>query len=207
MGGYGSGSYYRFSSGNTVEDCRSLDIRDWKRRGLIREARHFKWHWFSGEEETGCIDVRVENLGAVILSFRTRSHPEGDWESVEQRLPLSWTACNYGAERPWFRCSAYRDGVYCGRRVAKLYADGKLFACRHCYQLSYQSQREPSYGRALLKSQKIRMKLGGSPASTEPFPDKPKGMHWRTYRKLEEEAENALLASWAGVAERLGVEY
>ena len=33
------------------------------------------------------------------------------------------------------------------------------------------------------KAQKIRMRLGGSP-ETEEFPDKPKGMHWRTYDRL-----------------------
>jgi hypothetical protein len=29
--------------------------------------------------------------------------------------------------------------------------------------------------------QKIRERLGGSANMTEPFQEKPKGMHWRTY--------------------------
>jgi len=49
--------------------------------------------------------------------------------------------------------------------------------------LTYASQREASYRRDLGKAQKIRMRLGGSPDSEE-FPDKPKGMHWRTYDRL-----------------------
>jgi hypothetical protein len=53
--------------------------------------------------------------------------------------------------------------------------------CRHCYGLAYESQQEPRHQRGLGKAQKIRMQLGGSQNMFEPFPDKPKGMHWRTY--------------------------
>jgi hypothetical protein len=49
---------------------------------------------------------------------------------------------------------------------------GELFACRHCYGLTYASQREAWHLRGLGKAQKIRMRLGGSPESEE-FPDKP----------------------------------
>ena len=65
------------------------------------------------------------------------------------------------------------------------------FACRHRYQLVYDSQREAAYSRALSRAQAIRMKLGGSPNMAEDFPDKPKGMHWRTYDLLCREAEDA----------------
>jgi hypothetical protein len=42
-----------------------------------------------------------------------------------------------------------RNGVYCGRRVAKLYeAPGAVyFGCRHCYDLSYESRNESRLGR------------------------------------------------------------
>ena len=81
----------------------------------------------------------------------------------------------------WFRCAIHSNGRYCGRRVAKLYAAGELLACRHCYGLAYESQQEPMHQRGLGKAQKIRMQMGGSQNMFEPFPDKPKGMHWRTY--------------------------
>jgi len=41
-----------------------------------------------------------------------------------------------------------------GRRSALLYGTGELFACRHCYGLTYASQREPLYPRGLGKAQR-----------------------------------------------------
>ena len=34
----------------------------------------------------------------------------------------------------------------------------------------------------------MRMRLGGSPNLLEPFPEKPRWMHWRTYHRLRTEA-------------------
>jgi hypothetical protein len=49
----------------------------------------------------------------------------------------------------------------------------------------------------LWKSQKIRMRLGGSASMLDEFPEKPKGMHWRTYdrlyRMLDEAEERSTL--------------
>jgi len=37
----------------------------------------------------------------------------------------------------------------------------------------------------------IKMKLGGSNDPSEAFPQKPRGMHWRTYRRLRDQANAA----------------
>jgi hypothetical protein len=103
---------------------------------------------------------------------------------VEQRIAIAWTPCRFGGERPWFICSVYANGDYCGRQVAKLYDAGRLFACRHCYRLAYASQQESARLRGLWKAQKIRMRLGGSASMLDHFPEKPKGMHWLTYERL-----------------------
>jgi hypothetical protein len=80
-----------------------------------------------------------------------------------------------------------------------------LFACRHCYRLAYASQQESAHQRGLGKSQKIRMRLGESPF--EEFPDKPKGMHRRTYerwRRVHDVAEERSTVGLMGFVERLG---
>jgi hypothetical protein len=103
---------------------------------------------------------------------------------VEQRVAIEWAPCRFGGERPWFVCSVASNGVYCDRRVTRLYGVGRLFACRYCYRLAYASQQESTHQRGLGKAQKIRMQLGGSVNMLEEFPDKPKGMHRRTYDRL-----------------------
>ena len=112
------------------------------------------------------------------------------------------TRPNYGGQRWWMVCPAWH------LRVGKLYlpSGGRIFACRRAYGLVYQSQREPAHERALTKAQNIRTKLGGSASLAEPFPEKPKGMWWRTYDRLRREAEEAELRSWIGVAQWLGME-
>lgn len=126
---------------------------------------------------------------------------------MEQRVAITWTACHFGGRRPWFSCPAYTAGRYCGRRVALLYLDGRFFACRPCCGLAYESQQEASCWRGLGKAQKIRMQLGGSPNPLEAFPDRPKGMHWKTYdglRRAHDLAEQKGLMGAMQFVDRLG---
>jgi hypothetical protein len=112
---------------------------------------------------------------------------------------LTWTACNFGGERPWFIC----PGAGCGRRVAVLYGPGRYFLCRHCYDLVYESHRENGMYRALHKAQSIRKRLGGSANMMEPFPEKPKGMHWTTYDRLWWKHQEAGMEQFARMREWL----
>ena len=57
---------------------------------------------------------------------------------------------------------------------------------RLCASLIYGSQAEHAPGRARLGAQKLRMRLGGSPSLGDAFPDKPRTMHWKTYRKMKQ---------------------
>jgi hypothetical protein len=110
-------------------------------------------------------------------------------ERLDYRVELVSTSPHYGGLRWWFLCPLRG----CPRRVRKLYSTGKYYACRHCSQLNYQSQREDAMNRALSKAQAIRKRLGGSGSMIESFPPKPKGMRWRTYRRLRASSEELWL--------------
>ena len=68
--------------------------------------------------------------------------------------------------------------------MAVLHRLGRYFLCRHCYGLSYQSQKENEMYRALRRGQSIKQRLGGSANMMEPFLNNPKGMHFDTYMRL-----------------------
>jgi len=157
-------------------------VRRWHREGRLLAGRQFSWSWTSGGEPSGGVNVRAW-ADAVALSFRTRSFLTAGWKPVEQRVPMTWTNCHFGGRRPWFTCSAHTNGRYCGRRVAVLYLAGELFACRRCCALAYASQQKDPLVRNVSRSQKIRMRLGGTPDLFGPMPERPRGMWRRTYER------------------------
>lgn len=177
MGGLGSGRRWHYGAKETINDYRSIDVRSWQRDGLLKPKQAFRWQWSSGGEVLASIRVRTD-YGRVILNYSHRSQGN-DWQEENYSVNLTWTPCNFGGERPWFLCPV----VGCGRRVAILYG-GRIFACRHCHQLAYPSQRESSDDRAARRADKIRKKLGWFPGILNGTGWKPKGMHWKTYEKL-----------------------
>ena len=202
LDGVGSGNWYRFDKKTTTAECRSLDVRRFHRGGLLKPGHSFSWCWWRAEEKVASIGVFVYR-NRVNLSYRYRGRPSGEWEDVEEPVALDWTACNFGGERPWFICPGVVNGIICGRRVAILYGPGKYFFCRHCYDLSYESQRENKIYRALHRAQNIRERLGGSRSMIEPFPERPKGMPHDTYMRLFWEHHEAEQEQLAGMKEWL----
>ncbi|UWQ90844.1 hypothetical protein K3727_19170 [Rhodobacteraceae bacterium M382] len=184
MGGYGSG---RPSHKQKAEGCRTLDVNRMHREGCLNNGWRGNWTWSRDGEEVARIGFRSET-GRIVLSYRISQYG-GDWEPVTQRVPLEHTSCYYGGQRPYFRCPGIVNGQHCGRRVAKLYAGGRYFLCRHCYSVAYTSQSEPRYDRMLRRANKLRMALGGEPGSAHWIAPKPKGMWQRTYQRKRFEIE------------------
>jgi hypothetical protein len=202
MGGLGSGSWHRFNKKSTTDKCQSIDVRYLHRNGLLQPGHSFSLRWSRAGRETGSIRGIVDSSHlpkSMTLLYCHRSGLGGEWEEVRERLPLEWTPCAFGGERPWFICPR----TDCGRRVAVLYGPGSCFLCRHGYDLRYESQREDKMHRALRRAQKIRQRLGGSANMTEPFPEKPKGMHHKTYVRMFWEHHEAEMEQLILMRERL----
>ncbi|MBM4208253.1 MAG: hypothetical protein FJ190_09655 [Gammaproteobacteria bacterium] len=176
MGGFGSGR--KFGT-NVTENFLQIDIRRWQRDGLLFAGSHINWQWSRNSEKIASIAARVET-GQLRLIYNYRAPGSENWEPLDYPVRLQTTPCHYGGVRYWFTCPV----VGCGRRVAILYSGGKYYACRHCYQLAYQSQREDKGDRGHRGANKIRARLGWQPGIANQNENKPKGMHWSTYNRL-----------------------
>ncbi len=197
MGGIGSGRRYQ-GGRDTTNDYRALDVRWLLRNGLLTPGRLGTTSWSRNGNTIASIQVRAK-IDRVVLNYRSRSHGD-DWQMMEYPVYLEWTDCHLGGRRVWFRCPA--NG--CGRRVAILYG-GTIFACRYCHRLAYESQREAGYDRAARRADRIRDKLGWEPGILNGNGSKPKGMHWRTFERLETEHDALVDESLAGMAKRFGL--
>lgn len=176
MGGYGSG---KRPEKEVIEDYCYIDSRRWQREGLLTPGNSFSSHWTGKSQPVAGIIVIVET-GLLRLVHNYRKNPDDEPEMLDYHIGLETTSSHYGGARYWFIC----PGKDCGRRVAKLYSNGHYFACRHCYQLAYASQRESKASRGIRGAGKIRETLGWNPCIISPPEGKPPGMHWKTYLRL-----------------------
>jgi hypothetical protein len=195
MGGYGSGR--RYGSRDTTGDYLQLDVRRLQRDGFLESCLSFNWRWSRNGEPVANIGIRPE-VDRVILSYRDR-RPGESWTDQNYAVLLERTRCHYGGERVWFRCPA--SG--CGRRVAILYG-GRVFACRRCYGLAYECQRDSASDRADARAWAIRERCGGWGTLFDPVL-RPKGMHRRTFRRLERAYVIACRTSAGAFAARIGM--
>lgn len=180
MGGIGSGRRWHWDAKSTTDDYRRLDVRRWARDGLLEPGNVFGWQWSQHGERVADIQVTIEDFGAR-LKYRAKDSG-GDWKPMEYSVCFVSQRCHFGGHRKWFVCPARG----CGRRVAILYG-GKVFACRHCYQLAYPSQREERFQRVARRSDRIKRRLGWDDDARHGL--KPKGMHWATFALLTEELD------------------
>ncbi len=182
MGGYSSGGWWWRSKRGSTSGVISLDVRWIARKGYLKPGMYWL-SWSRGDTTTGRITLIVDpaHPDAVILDYKTQRGNE-PWRDVREVVPLVYTACTYGGERPWFLCKG------CRTRRAVLYSPAGLFRCRECCDLAYESTRESEGDRARRKAERLKRRLGDD--GRERFwvpPDKPKGMHWRTYSRLVDE--------------------
>jgi len=196
MGGYNSG---RHGGKDCTSDMRALDVRKLQRGGHLDPGMSFGWSWTRGGNTIASINIRVDNRYSVALNYRSRPHG-GEWVDRAYSVALTWTDCHYGGQRAWWRCPA----VGCGRRVAVLYG-GAIYACRHCHQLAYKSQRETPDDRASRRADKLRDRLGWEAGILNGEGGKPKGMHWATYERLKARHDIDVMRAMVGLSQKLGL--
>lgn len=81
---------------------------------------------------------------------------------------------------------------------------GKVYACRHCHQLAYRTQREQPHDRAGSKADKLRDRLQWEAGILNGNGIKPKGMHWAKFDRLEAQHDALMEKSLAGVMAKFG---
>ena len=149
-----------------VEECRSIDIRQFQKTGLLNGVWSGTWSWKS---------LRTHRITAQVALWvgPKQIALEYIWEDrrVYEWVALDRTRCAFGGARAWFRCSG------CAGRVAILYLHGGLFRCRRCHDLPYVSQAEDAISRTWLAQQKVECALG-------PHWTRPPRMHKSTRERL-----------------------
>ena len=197
MGGRGSGRPAGYADRSTTEDSLPLDIRRLQRSGVLTPGRACSWQWTVNDRVHASIRIRAD-AWQVELSYTYTAHQQPA-EVIRQAVMLETTPCTLGGRRSWFRCPT------CARRVAVIYGAGRLFACRICKGLPYACQREADDDRAARRADRIRKQLEWMPGILNEPGLKPKGMHWRTFRRLVAEHDTWVAAALASMGRRLGL--
>lgn len=189
MGGFGSG---RHTDRETTGDRLALDIRLLQRGGHLAPGQAFRWQWGRNGQPVASINIRT-GADMVCLDYRYGGTTGQD---VSCRVSIAWTPCNYGGQRPWWVCPC------CGSRVALLYA-GKVFACRQCHRLAYETTRQIPSERAGTAADKLRDKLEWPAGILNGNGGKPKRMHWDTFWKLQAKHDALVLQTINGMRAKL----
>jgi hypothetical protein len=146
-----------------------LDVRGLKRLGMLTE--------FPREL---CGTLRWPHIRKLVAD---RYWIELQMEQIVQQIRITWTACHLGGWRPWMLCP------YCKARVAKLLRGLGGYCCRACIgNPLYASQAKSAHGRRHFEICKIRLQLNGHASLLEPFPDRPRRMHRKTYARMKARA-------------------
>lgn len=199
MGGYGSGRRWYLGVKDTTSDHRQLDVRRVHREKLLVAGASFWWMWGQNTASEARVWVSVSQ-NHVLLRYKSRSSIEQEWRDHNYSVLLDHTQCHMGGMRAWFRCPQQ----HCERRVAILYV-GNMLACRHCFNLAYESQREQEYDRLARRAEKIRAQLGWKPGILNGREwSKPPRMHWKTFDALIAEYDRLEQDSFRGILKRIG---
>ena len=183
------GRHYRWAKKALVSDHYRLDAHRMLSATDMSQPSMHTWQWLRGEQRTASLayQVRPEHRTVrLVYSYQGQ-------EVAPYLVHWTTTTPRYGGQRYWWLCPQ------CGRRCAHLYS-GKIFACRRCYHLTYESAQsgDPRNARVERRMWAIRRRLQAEGGLIDtPAWRKPPHMHWRTFRALMCEYEKLELI-WLG---------
>lgn len=136
---------YSYSGRLVADSQHAISIYWLKKKDMLCGFCNQGITWSNQWGETGSIGIEIkisdeENFARLHYIITRRSNDQKD--SFDYKVSIVSTDCHFGGKRYWFICPASN----CGRRVAKIYQGQDIFACRHCYNLTYASRNEnPTY--------------------------------------------------------------
>lgn len=138
-----------WSSRITVEDCLKLDIKRMKQAGDFEKGAGSSWTitWTKGSGFKSSVRYGLMNIDGKLhlwFDYTITNRASDKKKEMDYFVELSTTECNFGGTRYWFTCPLTINDVPCNRRVGTLYLppNGEHFGCRHCYNLTYECQKE-----------------------------------------------------------------
>lgn len=166
MGGYGSGRPARWPSLWSLHSVRAKHVR---------EACGFRPGLQGSLDFADGVRVSVVTVDGAVL---VNGVP----------VPVIYTRPHFGGRRAWFRCPN------CSRRCTLVYGRNRQWGCRCCWRANYPSQKEDRLDRLVRRAGALRRRLGDATIDHVHCvgipPDKPRGMHWRTYDRLTADLEH-----------------
>ncbi len=122
-----------------VEDCTSLSVSSLRKSGAFKNSHSGTLSWGNGSSIA--YTINVDRFTSDFSDYSTPylnlsySITDDQQRDINQKFYLSKTFCNFSGIRYWFICK-------CGKRVGILYKPSfsDTFACRHCFNLTYESR-------------------------------------------------------------------
>ncbi|MFQ5964689.1 MAG: hypothetical protein ACE5KZ_10420 [Candidatus Scalinduaceae bacterium] len=147
---------WSYSDRITVEECKSINTFWLNQHNFFNGGIQIgSVIWSRGGEKRGSIGLQVSTIKGdehVRFQYTQTDRFSGQKTELDYKVRLVFTPCNYGGHRWWFLCPLVVNGRMCNRRVGVLYLGGDYFGCRHCYDLTYECQKESGKFDSFFKS-------------------------------------------------------
>lgn len=178
MGGFGSGRWTRNERKVLVSECHSIDIRIWKKQGWLEPNTTITYgHGLHIIVFKGEIELQFTSANGL-------THSDGRQLSYSEYVNIHRQECHFGGKRQAFICPS------CRRHSFILYQRHGYYRCRSCYNLAHASQSKCNYDRMINRAYKLLRLIHKDASLMLPIPERPKGMHKYTYRRIVREIEH-----------------